>query len=124
MKVPVYQMGIMARHLLAVLLVAGLVAFGMVPHAAMAGQVQDIGKPCHMTHGEMMQEDDGTPPAGHADHNMVVSCAGVCLASIAMWIPHADAAPMVLSTFRYPVTGLGFLDGQPREPDERPPKSV
>jgi hypothetical protein len=114
----------MPRHLFSLLLVIAVAFFGVLPHAAMAGEMQKTSGPCHNEQTVMSGHSDTMEHCGGPDHAMSGGCAIACLGSIATWFTSSDAAPIAFRPISHRATVSLVLRGRSGDPADRPPKSI
>ena len=112
----------MTRFIVTALLTLSIALFGVLPHAAMAGQMQKTAAPCHSEQTVMSGHADATKHCGGSDHSMSDACAIACFVSIATWFTSADAAQMAFRPVAHRATVSLVFRGRTGETADRPPK--
>lgn len=115
----------MSRYVLSLLLVFAVGVFGVLPHAAMAGQAQAPSASCHQTHDLSNGHAAMHDPCDTADHSGSGACAIACLGSIAAtWFSAPDVMPADLHPMVHRAAAPRVLNGRTAETADRPPKSL
>lgn len=112
----------MPRFLFSLLLVIAVALFGVLPHAAMAGEMQKTAAPCHSEQTVMSGHADAMKHCGGSDYAMSGACAIACLGLIATWFTSADAAQMAFRPVAHRATVFLVLRGRTGETADRPPR--
>ena len=114
--------GSMPKYLFSLLMVIAVALFGVLPHAATAGEMQKTSAPCHNEQTVMNGHADAMKHCGGPDHAMSGACAIACLGSIATRFTAADPAPMAFRPVAHRATMSLVLRGRTGETADRPPK--
>lgn len=117
-------MGSMPRHLFSLLLVIAVALFGVLPHAAMAGDLQKMSAPCHTAQTAANGHADAIGHCGSANHSMSGACANACLGTIVTWFAAPDPSPMAYRPAAYWAAESLVLNGRTDETADRPPESI
>tara|TARA_R100001369_G_scaffold48493_1_gene74964 strand:- start:123 stop:482 length:360 start_codon:yes stop_codon:yes gene_type:complete len=118
------QNWLMPRYLFSLLLAIAVAFFGVLPHAAMAGEMQKTSVSCHNEQTVVSGHSDAMEHCGGPDHAMPGACAIACLGSIAIWFTSSDAVPIAFRPISHRAAVSLVLRGRPGDPADRPPKSI
>ena len=114
----------MTRLFISFLLLIAVALFGVLPHAAMAGERQVTTALCQTEQPVMSAHVGAVEHCGTTDHAMSGACATACLGSNAIFLPYLNADKRFFRPVAHRAARSLILHGRLDEADDRPPKFI